>query len=38
MVSETAIVGQTVIERQVTPGWNAPQGVKIVYIVCAGKY
>ena len=29
-VDETVIVGQTVCERQVTPGLNAPQGVEIV--------
>ena len=34
----TVIVGQTVFERQVTPGWNAPQGVDIVHTVCAGKH
>ena len=34
----TVIVGQTVFERQVMPGWNAPQGVEIVHRVCAGKY
>ena len=32
-----AIVGQTVFERQVMPGWNAPQEVEIVHTLCAGK-
>ena len=30
--------GQTVFERQVTPDWNAPQGVETVHTVCAGKF
>ena len=30
----TVIVGQTVFERHVMPGWNAPQGVEIVHTVC----
>ena len=34
----TIIVGQTVFEHQVMPGWNTPQGVEIVHTVCAGKY
>ena len=28
----------TVFERQVMPGWNAPQGVEIVHTMYAGKY